>query len=229
MLRLRLNFVMRDDQPPPFDPARQLEPFFPLFRSIFAAAGRQVKLAETVLGMSHKTERANDWHRAVRSNLQRAVDAADSPVLELTDGADGDGLDFLAVDLGRPIALRWGHFGSDRRIRRNDTERTRLWQQQVLDFARDAADVEAALGLTKYSLAYALADDYVEVGEPKWWLSRLLLVQELKCGCNVMAEVARYAHPSVENAGEPPMPRLPNLHERRREEEQWAEMIRRAG
>ena len=206
--------------------AREIEPFFPLFESVFASAERRVKLAVDNLGPSHKTERASDWHRAVRDNFQQVDDAADSPIFKLTDGPDGDGLDYVTITVASPVQLRWGHAGSDIRIRRNDTSSTRQWQESFA-FAAQAERAAREKAVPKLTLGYTLADDVVTLGKPRWWLSKLLLLREGRADSRLLAEVARFVAPPEEAV--PDAAPSPTFRERQREAAKWAEMIRKIG
>lgn len=202
--------------------ARQLQPWFPIFSGVAAAAFRDHLSAIPTLGMPRKTERANDIHRAMRENFQRVCDVAD-PLLHLEMEPDGQGLDYLVVrnDPLPPIAVRWGRWDGVL-IKRNGTNRTRQVQSDGLLFPD--ADLEEAGEMQLVSLGYQLEDDHVAAGRPQWWLRRLVLLRERPFGSEFIQELREYPEPVREpDYDEQLAP--PLIAAREQESEDWERIV----
>lgn len=207
-----------------FDFTRLLEPWFPLLGRVHAAALRDHLAGIPLLGMPKKTERANDIHRAVRTNLRRVCDLAE-PLMSLTEEPDGQGLDYLTcrMDQDRPFRIRWGHYKGGS-IRRNRTERTRQQQEQgYFEFSDKQAEDEAE-GTPWVTVGHTIEDDYVEIGAACWWIGRLVLLRERPMECEVITEVHCFEPPirEVDRASEVPPPLV---EAREQETREWEQMI----
>jgi hypothetical protein len=195
---------MSELQPPSNnDVVHLLEPWFPLFARVGAAAERDFLAGIPILGLPRKTERANDLHRAWRNNFRRVCDLAD-PLLVLREEPEGQGLDYLLCQMNpeMPIALRWGRFDGER-IRRNRTERNNQIQEQGLLFGSMEPD---SSDLPSITLAHTIEDEYTEAGRSCLWIGRLLLLRETAGESEVITEVHVYQRPDRSNEPENDVP-----------------------
>ncbi|MCK4340302.1 MAG: hypothetical protein KAY37_01090 [Phycisphaerae bacterium] len=169
-----------------------LKPAFPVFSAVLQSAWADIRSAISILGPPRRTERANDMHRAVRTNLRRLCDREEvEGYVELVEERDGLGLDYLVWRLGTPLAIRWGRLNNDR-VRRNATRRTMDAQGQLMLI--DGLEKEIG-NFPLVSMVYEIADDHYEANEPCWWIRRIRLVRERTDAVELIAEIAEFANP----------------------------------
>ncbi|MEM7807542.1 MAG: hypothetical protein AAF561_05475 [Planctomycetota bacterium] len=218
---------------------RQVSPIYPLLTDLIQQTCQQVRELEAQHNPPKKTERANVLHWFIRSNLQRAFDAADLDDLEqlqLNDAPDGDGLDYLLLNFGTPIILRWHRLGADGKIRRNDTTRSNRWLDPgpylpgSEEFRLAAAACEGMHpGIQKVTLTLRMEEGPTIMGQPQWWLRSMNLVREFDAAYRTIDYVARYNVPTPEEFDVPTTPPFPELRVRQEEqEERWAEQLKAA-
>ncbi|MGA2582620.1 MAG: hypothetical protein ABSG31_05035 [Tepidisphaeraceae bacterium] len=211
---------MSESQPPNAELVHLLEPWFPLFSRVGAAAERDFIAAIPFLGLPRKTERANDLHRAWRNNFRRVCDLAE-PSFLLREEPEGQGLDYLLcqMNMDLPFVMRWGRFDGET-IRRNRTERSKQIQEQGRLFATMEPD---AAELPTVTLAHTIEDEYTEAGQSCLWIGRLLLLRERPDESEVITEVCVYQKPNRDPSVNDLPP--PLVHARQNETEEWGQLI----
>jgi hypothetical protein len=212
---------MSQSQPSNAELVHLLEPWFPLFSRVGAAAERDFLAAVPLLGIPRKTERANDMHRAWRSNLRRVCDLAE-PSLVLREEPDGKGLDYLLCQMNpeMPFVLRWGRFNGET-IRRNRTDRSAQVQEQGRLFASMEPD---ASELPTVTLAHTIEDEYTQAGRSCLWIGRLVLLRERTDESEVITEVHIYQKPEFDALAGDGVP-TPLVVARQNEKEEWEQII----
>ena len=200
----------------------ELSPWFELFGGVFEATQHDHLASISLLGIPRKTERAGEIHRACRENFRRVCDLA-SPLLELKEEPEGQGLDYLISRLGQPLAVRWG-FYKNGAIKRNATDRTRDCQEQGILFPECDLDKRVE-SMPLLSIGYEISNDYTEVGVPCWFISKLLLLRERAGESEVITTIREYSEPK-RNAGNYTAPTA-IVKARQAELAQWEQMVRR--
>jgi hypothetical protein len=215
---------MSKSQPSNSELARRLEPWYPVFAAVGTAVQRDFLAAISILGLPRKTERANDMHRAWRTNLRQVCDYAD-PMITIVEEPDGQGLDYILFnDDNAPFAVRWGRFNGET-VRRNRTDRNEQIQEQgVFNFA--LSEPAGGSEMPIVTLAHTIEDEHTEGGRSCLWIGRLLLLRERFAESEVITEVHVYSKPEPENLNEFDTP-APVVEARQEEAMQLKRMIKR--
>jgi len=168
-----------------------IQPFYSILSLSFSDGMQKAMSCIKIMEYARKTERANVIHGCIRESLRVICDQFD-PILQLIEEPDGKGLDVIRVEIDdNIIALRWGRYDrQDRRIRRNRTVRADSCQQGFL-----FGEFLDPNGLPTATLSYELEDDYIAVGEPQWWMSRLVLRRERIDASEFIEEIYSYTNP----------------------------------
>ena len=110
-------------------------------------------------------------------------------------------MDFLALTIGTPVALRLGKYDGER-ISRNDTRTqasirsTGLIEVQAYLWA-GTPDKRMIGDMPIVTIGYTVEDDHTEGGIPCWWIDRLDLVRELVDGSQLIENIARFERPNA--------------------------------
>lgn len=212
---------MEHNQPSNDDVIREFSPLFPLWTRVMLRSTADAHAAVPILGIPKKVERAGDYHRATRENLRRLCDMIPE-LLELREGADGEGLDFMVCYLNpdQPKAVRWGRIPEDGRVRRNDTKRTKHVQNTGMLFDEMDEDTDE---YPTFTLGYTIRNDFIEMGVPQWTLGSVRLLRERPWESEVIKEIAAFESP--EDRIEEHQTPEPIIVAREEEEQLWLQMI----
>jgi len=188
-------------------------PWIEVFACVFRTAESDVKAAVALMGNPRPTERANIFHLCIREGMRVLAEKYD-PLLTLVEEPEGQGLDYVVLQVGEHrIAIRWGK-SNGVRINRNSTHRqTEIQQQGCFPFY-----METDAKLPTVTIGYVLEDDFTEAGRPCWWISRLILLRESAVNGEFIHGIANYTKPdsTAENIDRPSPRIVLRENERRR-------------
>ncbi len=206
--------------------AETVASWYGVFACVFQTAERDAKAAVAMMGNPRRTERANIFHLCIREGM-RALAEKHDPLLTLVEEPEGQGLDYVVLEVGEQrIAIRWAKYDGVR-INRNSTHRqTGIQQQGCFPFYMET-DAE----LQTVTIGYVLEDDFTEGGRPCWWMCRLALLRESTVDSEFIHDVATFTRPdSTTERIEQPSPRIVlRDDERRRMVELADDVVRKIG
>lgn len=188
-----------------------VRPFYPAIAYVMQMSMRDTLAASAIIGVPKKGERANIVHCAARENFRALCNETD-PFLTLIE-EEGKGMDYLALTIGTPIALRIGKYDGER-ISRNDTYRQSLIQRtgliEVQSYLFVVPDRRMAReNMPIVTIGYTVADDHTEAGIPCWWIDTVALVRERVDGSELIENIAIFEKPiEIEMLPEQLSPRI---------------------
>lgn len=178
--------------------SQMVEPWDDVLACAFDSAISDARDCAVTYGMPRKGERASNVHVYVREGLRCLSDEL-APTLTLVEEPEGQGADFVVLNVGeKQLALRWSRWDGVR-VNRNRTDRNKhIEEQSCFPF-----HMETGGGLISATLAYTLADDYTEAGQPCWWLDRVAIIRERSWGIEIIRDIATFEQPPLEVVTEP--------------------------
>lgn len=152
----------------------------------------------SVLGLPRRTERATDWHRALRNLFLPWCDETDGRFTFMAE-SDRFSLDYMICHsiLDKPFAIRFGRLNNGT-IRRNGSRRQTSARSHGFlssEFLIEGMDEPDPGELRQVTLAYSLDRDYTEGGLPAWYMDRLVIGKETPDGFDELDTVATFDAP----------------------------------